>query len=326
MNRRQIIAGLGAAAAWPVPARAQLPTMPVVGFLGAPAAPPYARFADAIRQGLRDAGFIESKNLTIEYRWADGHYDRLPRLADDLLRRHVAVIVPIGGAPATVAAKQATSTIPIVFNMTADPVALGVVASLNRPGGNVTGVAIMGVELEPKRLELLHEVAPQAAVIGLLINPSNPQAASQVREVDEAARRLGQQILVLSARDEGELRAVFATLNQQKVGALLIGQDTFFTSQPALLVALAERYQIPTISPWQEQAALGALMSYGASLEDSYRQTGVYAGRVLKGEKPADLPIQRATKFELVINMKTAKALGLTVPSSLLALADEVIE
>jgi putative tryptophan/tyrosine transport system substrate-binding protein len=326
MRRREFIAGLGSAAAWPLALRAQQPAMRLIGFLGAPAAAPYVRFAEAIRQGLREAGFIEGQNLTIEYRWAEGHYDRLPALAADLVQQHVAVIIPIGGAPATVAAKAATSTIPIVFNMTADPVALGVVASLNRPGGNVTGVAILGVELEPKRLELLREVAPKATLIGLLINPSNPQAAGQLREFDDAARRIGQQVLVAKASTEDDVRAAFAKLAEQKVGALLVGQDTFFTSQPGLLVALAERYRIPMMTPWQEHAALGALMSYGANLGDSYRQTGAYAGRVLKGEKPADLPVQQAARFDLVINMKAARALGLTIPLPLLALADEVIE
>ncbi len=326
MRRRKFIAALGSVAMWPLVARSQQPAMRVVGFLGAPASAPYARFAGAVRQGLRESGFVEGQNLTIEYRWAEGHYDLLPALASELVRQRVAAIIPIGGAPATIAAKAATSTIPIVFNMTADPVALGVVASLNRPGGNVTGVAIMGVELEPKRLELLREIAPKAALIGLLINSNNPQAQGQLHEFEDAAGRIGQRVAAVRASTEDGVRAAFAELAEQNVGALLIGQDPFFASQPELLVALAERYRIPTISPWQEHTSLGALMSYGANLGEAYRQTGVYAARVLRGEKPADLPVQEATKFDLIINMKTAKALGLMVSNALLVSADEVIE
>ncbi len=326
MRRRGFIAGLASAAMWPSVARSQQGVGRVVGFLGAPAAAPYARFAEAIRQGLRESGFVEGQNLTIEYRWAESHYDRLPALATELVRQRVAVIIPIGGAPATIAARAATSTIPIVFNMTADPVALGVVASLNRPGGNVTGVAIMGVELEPKRLELLREVSHKPALIGLLINPSNPQAQGQLREFQAAAGRIGQQVLIARASTEDDVRAAFAKVAEQNVGALLLGQDPFFASQPELLVALAERFRIPTISPWQEHTNLGALMSYGADLSDAYRHTGIYAARVLRGDKPADLPVQEATKFNLVINLKTAKMLGLTVPNALLVSADEVIE
>jgi putative tryptophan/tyrosine transport system substrate-binding protein len=326
MRRREFIAGLGSAAVWQSAARSQQPAMRVVGFLGAPAAAPYAPFASAVRQGLRESGFVEGQNLTIEYRWAEGHYDRLPALATDLVRQRVAVIIPIGGAPATIAARAATSTIPIVFNMTADPVALGVVASLNRPGGNVTGVAIMGVELEPKRLELLREITLVPSLIGLLINPSNPQARGQLREFEGAAGRIGQQVLVARASTEDDVRAAFANLAEQKVGALLLGQDPFFASQPQLLVAMAEHYRIPTMSPWREHTTLGTLMSYGANLADAYRQTGAHAARVLRGDKPADLPVQEATKFDLVINMNTAKALGLTVPNALLVSADEVIE
>jgi putative tryptophan/tyrosine transport system substrate-binding protein len=326
IERREFIAGLGGAAVWPLVAHSQQPSVRVVGFLGAPAAAPYAQFAGAVRQGLRESGFVEGQNLTIEYRWAEGHYDRLPAMATDLVRQHVALIIPIGGAPATIAAKAATSTIPIVFNMTADPVALGVVASLNRPGGNVTGVAIMGVELEPKRLELLREVTLKPTLIGLLINPTNPQAQGQSREFESAAERIGQQVRVVKASTEGDVRVAFAKLAEQNVGALLLGQDPFFASQPELLVAMAERYRIPTISPWQEHTTAGALMSYGANLGEAYRQTGVYAARVLRGDKPADLPVQEATKFDLIINMKTAKAFGLAVPNAVLVSADEVIE
>jgi putative ABC transport system substrate-binding protein len=325
VKRREFIAGLGAAA-WPKVVGAQQTATHVVGFLGAPSAAPYVRFTDAIRQGLRESGFIEGQNLTIDYRWADGHYDRLPELAADLVARRVAAIVPIGGAPATVAAKAATSTIPIVFNMTADPVALGVVASLNRPGGNVTGVGMMGVALEAKRLELLHEIVPSTTSIAVLVNPTNAQTQYQLQDLQKAAQAIGQSLLVLNASNERELEAAFSILVRERAGALLVGQDTFFTSEPKLFAALTARHAVPAISAWRTHVEAGALMSYGASLLDSYRQTGVYAARVLKGEKPADLPIMQAVKFEFVINLKTAKALGVTIPETLLLRADEVIE
>jgi putative ABC transport system substrate-binding protein len=300
--------------------------MPVIGFLGAPSASSYARYVDAVHLGLREAGYVEGRNVAFEYRWADGQYDRLPALAADLIARRVAVIVAIGGAPPTVAAKAATSTIPIVFNMTADPVELGLVASLNRPGGNMTGVAMLGVKLETKRFELLHEFVPPSALLAVLVNPRNPQVELQLQDVQSAARAIGQRILVLNASSEHEIEASFATLVRERAAALLVCADTYFASQPGLFVALTARHAVPAIYPWRSHADAGGLMSYGTSLLDAYRQAGIYAGRVLKGEKPAELPVMQAVKFELVVNLKSAKALGLDLPATLLAIADEVIE
>jgi putative ABC transport system substrate-binding protein len=327
MRRRDFITLVGGAAAgWPLVARAQQPALPVVGFLGAPAPAPYARFVTALRQGLREAGYVEGQNMSVEYRWANDQYDRLPALAADLVSRRVSLIAPIGGAPATVAAKAATSTIPIVFSMTADPVELGLVTSLNRPGGNITGVALLSVELEAKRLQLLHEIVPTTALIGLIVNRSNVQSEIQIRVVQTAARTIDQQLLILNASNEGEIEAAFDTLVQQGAGAVLVGADPLFNSEPALLAALAVRHALPAIYQDRQFALAGGLISYGASLLDAYRQQGMYAGRVLKGEKPADLPVQRSVKFEMVVNLKTAKALGIVVPTATLLRADEIIE
>jgi putative tryptophan/tyrosine transport system substrate-binding protein len=327
VKRREFIALLGSAvAARPIAARAQQPAMPVVGFLGAPSAAPYARYVAAVHQGLKEVGYIEHQNVAMEYRWADGQYDRLPVLAADLVSRRVGVIVPVGGAPAVLAAKAATSSIPIVFNLGADPIQLGLVASLNRPGGNITGVAMMTLEIETKRLELLHELAPPSAPIAILINPSNAQAQGQEREIQRAASVIGRRVLVLSAGNEDEIEKAFALLMRERAGALLVATDTFFTTQAVFFVVLTARYSIPTVYPYRSYVDAGGLMSYGSSLLDAYRLTGVYSGRVLKGEKPADLPIVQATKFELILNLKTARAVGISIPPTLLARADEVIE
>jgi putative tryptophan/tyrosine transport system substrate-binding protein len=325
MRRREFITLVGGATAWPLMAGAQQ-APPTIGFLGAPSSASYVQNVAAIYQGLKEAGYVEGTNVTIEYRWADGQYDRLPALASELVENRVVVIVAIGGAPSTVAAKNATSTIPIVFLMTADPVRLGLVASLNRPGGNITGIAILGVALEAKRLEILHELVPIAKIIGVLVNPTNPQTETQIGELAAASRTAGQEIIQLKASNNLEIDTAFEALADRGAGAVIIGQDTFFTSQRDQFAALAKRYVMPTMSATREQVAAGLLISYGASLTDGYRQAGVYAGRVLKGEKPANLPVVQPTKFEMVINLKTAKALGLTVPPSLLAQADEVIE
>jgi putative tryptophan/tyrosine transport system substrate-binding protein len=329
MRRREFIAGLGLAASsavWPRTARAQQPKLPVLGFLGATTPEPNAQYVAGLRQGLKESGFVEGENVTTEYRWAEGRYDRLPALAAELVNRQVTVIVPIGGAPPTLAAKAATSTIPIVFNMGGDPVRLGVVASLGRPGGNVTGVAMLVVEIQAKRLELLCELVPAAALIAVLVNPNNPQADAELRAVQEAARTIRKQVLVLTASTEGELETAIATLVQRRGDALLVGADTFFGSQFALLHALTMRHRIPAAYYTREAAAWGGLMSYGTNFRDAYRQTGVYVGRVLKGAKPAELPVTQATKFEFVLNLKTAKALGIDIPLKLHAFADEVIE
>jgi len=325
MKRREFITLLVGAALWPLAARAQQQAMPVVGFLNGSSPNGYGRFLSAFLQGLREAGYVEGRNVAIEYRWAEGQYDRLPALAADLVRRRVDVIAATS-TPANRVAKEATTTIPIVFTTSSDPVELGLVASLSRPGSNVTGATTLNVEVGSKRLELLHEIVPPAAMIVELVNPNNPNLETQLRNLQAAGHTVGRRILVLSARTQSEIDAAFARLVEQQAGGLLINTDAFFFSQRDQLIALAKRYAIPAIFDRREFAEAGGLMSYGGSVTDVYRLAGIYTGRILDGKKPADLPVQQSTKVELVINFKTAKALGLTLPLSLLGRADEVIE
>jgi putative ABC transport system substrate-binding protein len=326
MKRRAFIGLLGSSAAWPLAARAQEPRMSVIGFLGSGSPGLFASRVSAFRQGLSEAGYVEGRNVAIEFRWAEGRNDRLPALAADLVGRKVNVIVTAGGTPATLAAKVATTTIPIVFSIGNDPVQMGLIASLNRPGGNITGVTNLSGQIGPKRLELLHEVVPAATIIALLINPDNPATETQSTELQPAARTLGLQLHVLRVNAERDFDAAFASLVQLRAGGLVIGADAVFNTRSEQLAALALRHAVPTIFQFREFAAAGGLMSYGDSSTEPFRQVGVYTGRILKGEKPAELPVQQATKVELIVNLKTAKALGLTVPLALLTRADEVIE
>jgi putative tryptophan/tyrosine transport system substrate-binding protein len=326
VRRRQFIAGLGSTAALPFAARAQQAAMPVVGFLIPQSANEvHKNFTVPFLQGLKEAGYVENQNVAVEYRYAENQFDRLPALAADLVRRRVAVIVA-GGNDAALAAKAATTTIPIVFGMAGDPVALGLVASLNRPGANVTGVANLAAELAPKRLQLLGELIPDATRFGVLADPANPVTPSLIPDLQAAALTLGRQLVIASAGTDSDLETAFATLSQQRVGAVLVGTSTFFNRRMEQLAALAARHALPAMFPYREFALAGGLMSYGSSLGYANHQAGIYAGRILKGAQPADLPVEQPTKFELVINMKTAKALGLTIPETLLATADEVIQ
>jgi putative ABC transport system substrate-binding protein len=329
LKRREFITLLGGAAvAWPFEARAQRPAMPIVGFLSGQVRTAAGSVRDlaAFQQGLREAGYVEDQNVVIEYRWADGQYDRLPALAAELIGRPVAVIVAAGTDFAIRAAKAATTTIPIVFHTAGDPVQSGLVASLNRPGGNLTGVTSLNLEVAPKRLELMHELLPRATAIALLLNPNNPNSETLLSETQAAARILGVQLHVLRATTERDIAMVVANWAQLRTGPLVIGSDGYFSSRSEQIGALVLRHAVPAISGWREFVAAGGLMSYGNDSKDAHRLIGLYTGRILKGERPADLPVQQATKVELILNLKTGRALGLAVPISLLGRADEVIE
>lgn len=331
MNRREFITLLGGTAALsvssPLVTRAQQPAMPVIGFLGTGSADKWTELLRAFREGLNETGFQEGRNVTIEYRWADGQFDRLPALAAELVSRRLDVLAAPGSGPAALAAKAATTTIPIVFRLGVDPVQAGLVASLNRPGGNLTGVAMLGVGLAPKRLELLHELMPVATAFGFLINPANSVISEiTIKELQAAANTLGVKLHEVHARTERDDEAAFAALAERKASGLVIGGDGSFTNRGGRLGALSLRHAMPAVYQFREFVAGGGLMSYGGSNTDSYRLAGVYTGRILHGEKPAELPVQQSVKAELIINLKTAKALGLTIPPTLLARADEVIE
>lgn len=328
VHRREFIALMSSAVAWlPAAARAQQGAVPVIGFLGSETAASWEGRLTAFRQGLQEAGFVEGRNVTIEYRWAEGHNDRLPTLASELVKRQVSGLVVLGGTASALAAKGASTTIPVVFRIAVDPVEARLVTSLNRPGGNVTGVTTMGADLGPKQLEILRELVPAMSDVALLSNPTNPSITRvQLHNVPEAAQKLGLRLHLLNASQESEFESAFARMKELRVSGLVIGVDTFLNARSDRLATMAARFAIPTISPYSEFTRAGGLMSYGASIAGASRQAGMYVGRILKGEKPADLPIQQPTLFEFIVNVKAAKALGLPVPPALLSRADEVIE
>jgi putative tryptophan/tyrosine transport system substrate-binding protein len=326
MRRREFITLLGGAVTWPLAARAQQPAMPVIGFMSARSPEDSSHLVAAFRRGLSESGFIEGQNVTIEFRWARGQYDRLRALATELVNRPVAVLVAVGGDPSSVAAKQATAAIPIVFGIGGDPVKAGLIESFNRPGGNVTGVTLMTALMEPKRLGLLRELVPGVPLVGVLLNPAFPPAAAQLRELEQAAHTIGQRIIITKASTDEELDAAFDVLVREQIGALLVAADPYFDTRRDRIVALAAQHRLPAIYQFREYAVAGGLLSYGVSITDAYRQYGVYAASILKGTNPADLPVQQVAKFELVINLKTAKELGVKISDNLLSLADEVIE
>jgi putative ABC transport system substrate-binding protein len=326
MTRREFITLLGNAAAWPLAARAQQGTLPVIGFLSSLSSESTVHLMTAFKRGLTEAGYVAGENVAIEYRWAFGQYDRLPEMAAELARRPVAVLVTVGGEPAALAAKAATPTVPIIFMVGGDPVKLGLVASYNRPGGNATGFNLLTETMEPKQLSIVRELLPQAPSIAVLVNPKFPPAQMQSREIEAAARTIRLQTEFFHASTVGDIEAAFTSIAEQDIPALIVATDPFFVSRRDDLIALAARHSLPTIYGFRDIAVAGGLMSYGVDLADVYRQQGLYAGRILKGTKPSDLPVIQPTKFELVINLKTAKALGLNVPPTLVALADEVIE
>jgi putative ABC transport system substrate-binding protein len=327
MKRRQFITLFGgAAAAWPLAARAQQSAMPVIGFLHSASPGPYAHLLAAFREGLRETGYVEGKNVAIEYRWAEGRYDRLPALAAELVQLNVALIAAAGGEPSPLAAKAATHTIPIVFTAGGDPVEAGLVASLGRPGGNITGTTIMGLQMGPKRLEIVKQLVPNAGNITMLVNPKFPTVPGEVRDMQEAARILGIQVTVLNASTEGEIEIAFRTMVQQRTDALIIATDPFLLARREQLVALASYVRVPTIYFLREFVDAGGLISYGPSIASGYRQSGLYAGQILRGANPGTLPVMQPTRFLLFLNLRAAKALGLEVPPTLLAIADEVIE
>jgi putative ABC transport system substrate-binding protein len=326
LKRREFISLLGGAASWPLAARAQQPAMPVIGFMSGRSPADADYLVDAFRQGLRDAGYVEGENISIEYRWANGDYDRLPGLASDLLRRKVLVLIAVGGDSSALAAKQATSTVPIVFGTGSDPIKAGLVASFNQPGGNATGYALLTNQMEPKRIGLLHELVPSVSLLGALINPSFPPAAQQLEDIQNATRSIKQNLFVATAVNDAELETAFAAFVEQRVGALLVAAAPFFDTRRERIIALAAQHSLPAMYRFREYAVAGGLISYGPRITDSYKQAGVYAGRILRGANPGNLPILLPTKFEMVINLKTANALGLAIPNTMQLLADEVIE